>query len=170
MFDFHLARLDQAEQAEFRQRLARLPLPLAQLVLDEYNSAVGRGVLFHNRWGWVEYLIRKAQRGEFIPTSDLAARRRALAEPPPVPPADVAPPPAPSALWEERRAALQGVLTDGEFATYVLPLRGVEDGATLWLEAPNRYLVNWITAHWPVFEQALAPHAALALGVRLESG
>ena len=62
MFDFHLARLDQAEQAEFRQRLARLPLPLAQLVLDEYNSAVGRGVLFHNRWGWVEYLIRKAQR------------------------------------------------------------------------------------------------------------
>jgi len=168
LFDFHLARLNEAEQAEFRQRLARLPLPLAQLVLDEYNSAVGRGVLFRNRWGWVEYLIRKAQRGEFIPTSELAARRRALAEPPP--PADVAPPPVPSALWEERRAALQGVLTDGEFATYVLPLRGVEDGATLWLEAPNRYLVNWITAHWPVFEQALAPHTDLALGVRLESG
>ncbi len=167
LFDFHLARLNEAEQAEFRQRLARLPLPLAQWVLDEYNSAVGRGMLFHNRWGWLEYLIRKAQRGEFIPTSELAARRRPPADPPPVAPNVAAP--APSALWEDRRAALQELLGDGEFATYVLPLRGVEDGATLWLEAPNRYTVDWVTAHWPLFEQVLEPYTALALGVRLES-
>ncbi|TVR61987.1 MAG: hypothetical protein EA420_10810 [Candidatus Competibacteraceae bacterium] len=171
LFDFHLTRLGESEKAELRRRLARLPPPLAQLVLDEYNSAVGRGMLFHNRWGWLEYLIRKAQRGEFIPTSELAARRRAPADPPPAVPAVAAPPPpVPSALWEERGAALQGLLADGEFATYVLPLRGVEDGATLWLEAPNRYTVDWVTARWPLFEQVLAPHTALALGVRLESG
>lgn len=53
---------------------------------------------------------------------------------------------------------------------YVLPLRGIEEGDRLWLEAPNSYVVDWVTAHWALFEQALKPHTAQALGVRLETG
>lgn len=51
-FDFPLAALPIEQRAELRRRLARLPGPLAQAVLDEYNSALGRRIRFRNRWGW----------------------------------------------------------------------------------------------------------------------
>jgi hypothetical protein len=169
LFDFHLAHLDQREKAAFQQRLARLPAPLNQHVLDEYNSALGGGTPIRSKWGWLEYLIRKALHGEFIPTADLAERRQVhlaadLVTQPTHQPARV-----PSALWRTHREALAPLVEPGEYHAYVLPLRGVEEGDRLWLEAPNGYIVDWVKANWVIFEQVLQPHTQLMLGVRIEA-
>lgn len=134
-------------------------------MLDEYNSAVGRGVPFRNRWGWFEYLIRKALRGEFIPTADLPERRQALATQALA--AERRPTPMPSVLWQTHRQRLQERFRDDEFVTYVLPLRGVEERDTLWLVAPNGYVAEWVTAHRALIEEVLRPYTVLSVEVRI---
>jgi hypothetical protein len=169
VFDFHLAHLDQREKAAFQHRLARLSAPLNQHVLDEYNSALGGGTPIRSKWGWLEYLIRKALQGEFIPTADLAERRQVHLEADFVTQPTHQPERVPSAVWRTHREALASLVEPGEYQAYVLPLRGVEEGDRLWLEAPNRYSVDWVKAHWVVFEQVLQAQTRLLLGVRLEA-
>jgi len=169
VFDFHLTALSESEKAQFQQRLARLPVPLNQRVLDEYNSAVGEGTPIRSKWRWLEYLIRKALQGEFIPTSELAERRQAQVDSPIVNRPTDQPERVPSAVWRTHRDALKPLVEPGEYHAYVLPLRGVEEGDWLWLEAPNRYSVDWVQANWEVFEQVLKPHTRLVLGVRVEA-
>jgi hypothetical protein len=172
LFDFYLADLTPAQKADLCRRLARLPAPLAQAVLDEYNSAVGRKVQFRNKWGWFEFLIRAALDGRFIPTADLAERRAAQANAPPqaveasaLAPAPLTPPP--SAVWEAHREELARLFPPVEVGINLSPLRAVEDGQALWLEAPNTFVVNWVRAHLSQIETVLRPHTALPLRVRI---
>ncbi|MCP5425293.1 MAG: hypothetical protein H6970_09520 [Gammaproteobacteria bacterium] len=169
-FDFHLAHLDELEREDFQRRLGRLPLTLAQLVLDEYNSALGRGMMFRNRWGWIEYLIRKAQRGEFIPTSELKMRRMNSSETTASGQRMAIVERISSTVWQLHKDTFKTLLSGGDFGTYILPLRAIEEGERLWLEAPNGYVVDWVTGHWALFEQVLKPHTQLNLGIRLETG
>ena len=165
LFDFNLATLSQAEQAQLSQRLARLPHTLAQQVLDEYNSAIGRRITFHvSRQAWLEGVIRAAQAGQFTPTSDLAERRQTqtgtaitTAYEPPKRRASIA--------WQKGWEHLQQTVAPGEFMTYIEPLRATEDTDALWLEAPNPYVADWVKVHLPVFEHALRPHTEMPLRV-----
>ncbi|MEE4376498.1 MAG: DnaA N-terminal domain-containing protein [Candidatus Competibacteraceae bacterium] len=168
VFDFHLAPLSEQEKTEFQHRLTRLPAPLNQRVLDEYNSALGGGKPIRNKWSWLEYLIRKAIQGEFIPTSELAERRQALADARAVSEQKAEPERVPSLVWRSYREALKPLVEPEEYHAYVLPLRGIEEGDRLWLEAPNNYIVDWVKAHWVIFEQTLKPHTGLVLGIRVE--
>jgi hypothetical protein len=44
-------------------------------------------------------------------------------------------------------------------------LRGREDDETLWLEAPNRTVAEWVSGHLPLIEGALRPHTELPVRV-----
>ena len=55
---------------------------------------------------------------------------------------------ADAALWSRCVRTLQVELTEQEFNTWIRPLQAVEDGRTLRLLAPNRFVINWVEQHY----------------------
>jgi chromosomal replication initiator protein len=47
-------------------------------------------------------------------------------------------------LWHQCLRRLEAELPEQAFNTWIRPLQAVEDGARLWLLAPNRYVVDWV--------------------------
>ena len=50
-------------------------------------------------------------------------------------------------LWRRCLAQLEVELPEQQFNTWIRPLQAVEDGRTLRLLAPNRFVVEWVTAN-----------------------
>jgi len=51
-------------------------------------------------------------------------------------------------LWNRCVRDLQAELPEQDFNTWIRPLQAVEDGATLRLLAPNRFVVDWLQKHY----------------------
>ena len=47
-------------------------------------------------------------------------------------------------LWRRCLAHLEAELPEAQFNTWIRPLQAVEDGHTLRLLAPNRFVVDWV--------------------------
>lgn len=57
--------------------------------------------------------------------------------------------PAPSIhLWEECLNLLQNDVPPTDFATWLLPLQASQDETTLFLFAPNRFVLDWVNQHY----------------------
>jgi len=52
-----------------------------------------------------------------------------------------------SSLWDRCVQQLRSELPDQQYNTWIRPLQAVEDGAVLRLLAPNRFVVDWVTAN-----------------------
>jgi len=52
------------------------------------------------------------------------------------------------ALWKSCLDRLEGELSAQQFNTWIRPLHAVEDGATLRLLAPNRFVLDWVNEHF----------------------
>ena len=52
-----------------------------------------------------------------------------------------------ASLWNRCAQALAAELPDAQFNTWVRPLQAIETTAELRLLAPNRFVVDWISAH-----------------------
>ena len=50
-------------------------------------------------------------------------------------------------LWGRCLAQLEAELPEQQFNTWIRPLQAVEDGGTLRLLAPNRFVVDWVNEH-----------------------
>src|SRR5690606_27042141 len=50
-------------------------------------------------------------------------------------------------LWRHCLAHLEAELPEQQFNTWIRPLQAVEDGRTLRLLAPNRFVVDWVNEH-----------------------
>jgi hypothetical protein len=100
-----------------------------------------------------------------VPSAELADRRQAQAQAPA--PATREPPPERrlSLVWREQRERLRDEVPENDYGIYIAPLRGREDEQALWLEAPNRTVVEWVSGHLPLIEGALRPHTALPVRV-----
>jgi len=55
--------------------------------------------------------------------------------------------PAESTLWNQCLRALQAELPEQQFNTWIRPLQVVDEGKTLRLLAPNRFVVDWLQEH-----------------------
>jgi len=56
--------------------------------------------------------------------------------------------PADTTLWTRCLRELQAELPEQQFNTWIRPLHAVEDGQTLKLLAPNKFVVNWLEDHY----------------------
>ena len=107
-----------------------------------------------------------ARSGQFVPSAELADRRRQASAPAPAQTSRELPPERrSSALWRAQREELRGEVPETDFNVYIAPLRGREDTQTLWLEAPNRVVAAWVNNHLPLIESALRPHTELPVRV-----
>jgi hypothetical protein len=164
IFDFKLATLTPAQQQRTAKLLEGLDEEVAQQVLDELNCAIDYGSIKKSKWAWLQSVARSAREGTFIPTSDLADRRQAQAQTQVL--AVQAPVRKPSQAWEEHREdLLHDGITSVDYHTYIAPLHGREDGKTLWLEAPNNFVANWVRARLPQIEAVMQP--CLQLPIRI---
>jgi len=162
IFDYHLANLSETQRQRAIKMLEELDRETAQQVLDEWNQAISNHSIKKSRWAWLNNVIGKAKAGTFVPTSDLADRRQ-----PPVQPvaATTQRPRVSSAVWQAHCEELQEALRGKTVAPHIPALRGVEEGGTLWLEAPNQFVADDVQVQMPVIERVLRPHTALAIQV-----
>lgn len=166
IFDFDLADLTPEQQERARKTLEGLTPELAQAVLDDWNHAHACHAIKQSRWGWLRKVAESARSGRFIPSADLADRRLAAQTPaPPQTPRELPSERHASALWRAQREQLRGEVPEADFNVYIAPLRGREDAQTLWLEAPNRAVAEWVNGHLPLIEGALRPHTELPVRV-----
>lgn len=54
---------------------------------------------------------------------------------------------AESTLWNQCLRVLQAELPEQQFNTWIRPLQAVDDGSSLQLLAPNRFVVDWLQEH-----------------------
>ncbi len=167
IFDFDLADLTPEQRERAAKTLTGLTPELAQQVLDEWNHAHACHGIRQSRWGWLRKVADAARAGQFVPSAELADRRQMQAQAQAQAPAPRARPPErqPSPVWRERREQLRNAVTDLDYGIYIAPLRGQEDAQTLWLEAPNRTVAEWVSGHLPLIEGALRPHTELPVRV-----
>jgi hypothetical protein len=165
IFDFELANLTSEQRERAVKTLEGLTPEIAQQVLDEWNHAHACHRIQQSRWGWLRKVAETARAGQFVPSAELADRRQAQAQAPA--PATREPPPErrPSLVWREQRERLRDEVPENDYGIYIAPLRGREDEQALWLEAPNRTVVEWVSGHLPLIEGALRPHTALPVRV-----
>ncbi|MCL4316094.1 MAG: chromosomal replication initiator protein DnaA [Gammaproteobacteria bacterium] len=75
-------------------------------------------------------------------------------------------------LWEKCLGRLEGELSPQQFNTWIRPLHAIEDGASLRLLAPNRFVLDWVNERF--IEQINAAVVQLANGraprVQIEVG
>jgi len=75
-------------------------------------------------------------------------------------------------LWEKCLGRLEGELSPQQFNTWIRPLHAIEDGASLRLLAPNRFVLDWVNERF--IEQINAVVVQLANGraprVQIEVG
>lgn len=77
-------------------------------------------------------------------------------------------------LWKRCLDQLEGELSSQQFNTWIRPLHAVEDGASLRLLAPNRFVLDWVNEHFLTYITELvtqlkngqAPHIVLEVGNR----
>ena len=55
---------------------------------------------------------------------------------------------AESTLWNQCTRVLQAELPEQQFNTWIRPLQAVDDGSTLRLLAPNRFVIDWVQQHY----------------------
>ena len=55
---------------------------------------------------------------------------------------------AESTLWNQCIRVLQAELPEQQFNTWIRPLQAVDDGSTLRLLAPNRFVIDWLQQHY----------------------
>ena len=53
-----------------------------------------------------------------------------------------------SPVWKHCISRLEGELTEQQFNTWIRPLQAVENGGTLRLLAPNRFVLDWVRNHF----------------------
>jgi len=53
-----------------------------------------------------------------------------------------------SPVWKHCISRLEGELTEQQFNTWIRPLQAVENGGTLRLLAPNRFVLDWVRDHF----------------------
>ena len=161
-----LADLPPGQQERARKTLEGLTPETAQQVLDEWNHAHACQSIKQSRWGWLRKVAESARSGQFIPSAELADRRRQASAPAPAQTSRELPTERhASALWRAQRDQLRGEVPEADFNVYIAPLRGREDTQTLWLEAPNRVVAAWVNNHLPLIESALRPHTELPVRV-----
>jgi len=56
--------------------------------------------------------------------------------------------PADTALWDRCLRLLQAELPEQQFNTWIRPLQAIEDGSSLKLLAPNRFVIDWLQEHY----------------------
>jgi hypothetical protein len=169
IFDFHLVDLPEEQRERAARMLAGLDSDLAQQVLDEWNAARGGGKV-REPWAWLRAVSAQARQGTFIPTNTLPERRLAAAiqRESAARAREVAPPAAerrPSAIWTQCQEWLRDRVEAMDFHCYVAALRGREDGQALWLEAPNRFVADWIRQRLSLVEEFIRPQVPLEVRV-----
>jgi chromosomal replication initiator protein len=76
------------------------------------------------------------------------------------------------AIWKACVDQLEQRLTQQQFATWIRPLQAKEEGTTLWLLAPNRFVLDWVRSHYlSLIEELVLQNGGRAQPtVRLEIG
>jgi len=170
IFDEHLQNLSPEERNRICKTLADLDAEIAQQVLDEFNDAIGNNVIRKSKWAWLHSIVKRARNGTFTPTSELPERRRKRAQEAAKAAAQanrIQPERKASTVWKEHLEALKARVTQQEFIAYIWPIRAIEVGNRLLLEAPNSFVVDWIMAKLSLIEEILRPHTPLELQVRI---
>lgn len=57
--------------------MGKLDPETAQQVLDDWGQAIKTNSIRKSKWAWLDGVVRRAQAGTFIPTTDAAERRLA---------------------------------------------------------------------------------------------
>ena len=78
--------------------------------------------------------------------------------------------PVDTPLWTRCLRALQGELPEQDFNTWIRPLQAVEDGGSLKLLAPNRFVVDWLRQHYLARIREIATGAGHEAEIMLEVG
>ncbi len=75
-------------------------------------------------------------------------------------------------IWKGCVDQLEQRLTQQQFSTWIRPLQAKEEGGTLWLLAPNRFVLDWVRNHYLGLIEELVLQAAGRShpAVRLEIG
>ncbi|MCU0766327.1 MAG: chromosomal replication initiator protein DnaA [Gammaproteobacteria bacterium] len=75
-------------------------------------------------------------------------------------------------IWKTCVDQLEQRLPQQQFSTWIRPLQAREDGDTLWLLAPNKFVLEWVRNHYFTLIEELAREAAgrPRQAVRLEIG
>jgi chromosomal replication initiator protein len=69
-------------------------------------------------------------------------------------------------VWQECSTLLKQDLTDAEFNTWILPLQARDQGASMRLFAPNRFVKDWVRQH---YQDQIATLCAQVSGGRIHS-
>ena len=77
LFDGPLTDLNTAQQDRARRIVGKLDPETAQQVLDDWGQAIKTNSIRKSKWAWLDGVVRRAQAGTFIPTTDAAERRLA---------------------------------------------------------------------------------------------
>ncbi len=80
-------------------------------------------------------------------------------------------------LWEKCLGRLEGELSPQQFNTWIRPLHAIEDGASLRLLAPNRFVLDWVNERFIEQINAIvvqlangrAPQVQIEIGTKLQA-
>lgn len=117
---------------------------------------------------WLRKVAERAYLGEFEPTNEMADRRetelrqqksaalKARAKP--------------SQLWKDHMADLKAQFDDDDFNRNIVPLRGLERGEILLLQAPNKFVKDWVEQRIEVIRDVIGAHTDNTPDIRISVG
>jgi hypothetical protein len=167
IFDFALANWKASRRQQAEKTLEKLDLETAQTVLDELNESMAAGKV-KQPLPWLRKVAERAYLGEFEPTNEMADRRetelrqqksaalKARAKP--------------SQLWKDHMADLKAQFDDDDFNRNIVPLRGLERGEILLLQAPNKFVKDWVEQRIEVIRDVIGAHTDNTPDIRISVG
>ena len=76
-----------------------------------------------------------------------------------------------SSIWNNCLAKLENEIPSSDFSTWIRPLQAVENGDTLKLLAPNRFIIEYVKQHYlPKIEDVVYEFSNGTLGLKFEIG
>jgi DnaA N-terminal domain len=150
------------DEQEKAARMLKAVNGQAQQLLDELAGQL-KAKEIRNPLGYLRGLIAKARAGKFSATVGIKVgeiRKQSME-------GASKPEQKRSQVWEEHREELKDIITPAEFSMNVMPLRGLEDGQALWLEAPNRFVADWVCGRMQLIEHVINPYTSQEIRVRV---
>ena len=167
IFDFSLSNWPETRKRRAEKALENLDQETAQIVLDELNDRMSNGRI-NKPIAWLSNVAAKARAGEFVPTSEIPdlreveqRRQNNIAQKEGA---------KPSRIWIDHRDNLKTQFGDEEFNRNIVPLRGLEHGEVLILEAPNRFVADWVQQNMKVIQNVIGMHTDNTPEVRIKIG
>ena len=155
IFDFSLSSWTETRRQRAEKALEGLDHETAQAVLDELNERMSNATV-NKPIAWLSNVATKAKNGKFIPTSEIpdlreAEQRRQNSG---TSKAEI----KPSQIWKDHKDELKFHLDESDFNRNIAPLQGQEQGEVLLLQAPNRFIADWVRQRIEVIQSVIGTH------------